>query len=74
MIGPKMQQVIEYVRANPGCPKIDAAREVGPNGSLYYGYRTVNRAIARGLIQAKRRPDGRYELTPAGRPVRAAGN
>ena len=57
-----MKDAVQYVRLNPGCPKIDVARVVGPNGSLRYGYRTVDRCIARGLIRAERRPDGRYAL------------
>lgn len=48
--GPKMQQVVSFVAANPGQPMIRAARAVGPNGSLQYGYRAVNRAIAAGLV------------------------
>ena len=62
-IGPRMEAAIHYVTLNPGCRKIDVAKVVGPNGSLRYGYRTVDRCIARGLVRAERRPDGRYALT-----------
>lgn len=30
---------------------IDAARAVGPSGSLRYGYQTVHRAVAAGLVE-----------------------
>ena len=61
-IGPRMEAAIQFVALNPGCRKIDVAKVVGPNGSLRYGYRTVDRCIARGLVRAERRPDGRYIL------------
>jgi hypothetical protein len=61
-IGPKMEKVVVLVRGNPGCSKLWIADQVGPHGSTYYGYRTVNRAIRRGLIHARRLPSGRYEL------------
>lgn len=32
-------------------PVIDAARAVGPHGSLRYGYQTVGRAVAAGLVE-----------------------
>lgn len=62
-IGPRMEQAASYVASHPGCYKVDVAREVGPHGSLRYGYRTVDRAIAAGLIHAQRQPDGTYRLT-----------
>ena len=61
-IGPRMEAAVQYVAMNPGCKKIDVARVVGPHGSLRYGYLTVDRCIARGLIRAERRLDGRYAL------------
>jgi len=61
-VGPKMAQAVEYVRDNPGCAKLPVAEHVGPNGSRQYGYRTVDRAIAAGLIDAVRLANGRYVL------------
>ena len=49
-IGHKMQQVAEFVKANEGCLMIEAAREVGPHGSLRYGYAAIHRAIAGWLL------------------------
>ena len=62
-IGHKMQQVAEFVKANDGCLMIEAAREVGPHGSLRYGYAAIHRAIGAGLVvrkEGKRR--GTYTL------------
>jgi len=64
MPGPRMQLVADYVSRHPGCAKLPAARYVGPHGSVQYGYRTVDRAIASGLIRARRLPSGRYQLLP----------
>lgn len=50
-IGPRMHDVVSFVAANPGLPMIAAARHVGPNGSLRYGYETVHRAFRAGLIE-----------------------
>jgi len=62
-IGPRMNEVLEHVKANPGCTKLSAALAVAPHGSTMYGYRTVDRAIRAGLIVAKR-PSvyGKYAL------------
>jgi len=49
---PRMRQAYEYVQRNPGCTKYEVQRAVGPHGSLFYGWRTLNRAIAAGLILA----------------------
>jgi len=60
-IGPAMKAAVAYVASNPGCPKIEPARAVGPHESLKYGYASVDRAIRAGLIQAE--PTGRgYRL------------
>ena len=52
-IGPAMKAATEYVAAHPGCPKLHAAKYVGPHNSTLYGYRAVDRAISAGLIDAK---------------------
>ena len=62
-IGPRMAAAIAYVRRNPGCAILPVAEYVGPNGSRKYGYRTVHRAIKRGLIRAAKLPTGKYALT-----------
>lgn len=50
-IGPKMSAVVNAVaRHNGRATLIDVAREVGPHGSLHYGYQTVGRALAAGLV------------------------
>lgn len=64
-IGPKMQSVINFVRDNPGCAKIDPARWVAPNGSLKYGYATVDRCIRAGLLKARWRDGRSYSLEVA---------
>jgi len=51
-IGPRMIDVLTYVKANPNCIMIRAAEHVAPNGSLKYGYATVHRAIDAGIIVA----------------------
>jgi len=63
-IGPVMQAVVNYVRANPGGTKIDAARATWGDrkGLSNYGYRPVDRAIKRGLVRAERQSSGRYQL------------
>lgn len=50
MIGKRMRDVQWYADQPGGIAIIDAARLVGPHGSLQYGYRTVNRAIKAGLV------------------------
>ena len=57
-IGPKMMIVLAAVAADPGKPKIGAALQAQPypwkgmRGGLAYGYRSVDRAIAAGLVEA----------------------
>jgi hypothetical protein len=62
-IGPRMKEVAGYVAGAPGCTKGAAAAWVAPNGSLFYGYKAVNRAIRAGLVKCEgdRR---RYALWP----------
>ncbi len=66
-VGPKMQAVVEYVAANPGCTKLEAGQVAwGSSQRLRMGYLygPVNRAIEAGLIEAER-DGGRYRLTVA---------
>ena len=63
-IGAKMAAAAAYVAAHPGCTKMAAAAEIGPNGSLAFGYRAVDRAISAGLIRAES-SSRRYFLYPA---------
>jgi hypothetical protein len=60
--GPRMAEAAAYVAAHPGCTKLAAALAVGPNQSTNYGYRTVDRAIAAGLIEARGPVTRRYSL------------
>ena len=53
MIGPRMNDVIYLVGVRPGMPKLFYARRVAPNGSLRYGYATVNRVIRQGLVKTE---------------------
>lgn len=51
-IGPKMRAAVAAAdRAGPAQSMKWIAERVGPNGSLKYGYRTVNRAIHAGLLE-----------------------
>ena len=63
-IGPRMRDVAKYVTANPGLTMIHAARYVGPNRSLKYGYATVNRALKAGLIRKEKGPRNYWLLFP----------
>lgn len=58
-IGPRMREAVEYIADHPGCSAVDVARHVGPHGSTQYGYRTVHRCIAAGLVR-NRTPEGRW--------------
>jgi hypothetical protein len=49
-IGPKMARVAWLADQPGGIKIIDAARLVGPHGSLQYGYEIVNRAISAGIV------------------------
>lgn len=68
-VGPKMMIVLEVVGAQPGSPKIVPALAAEPypwkgmRGGLAYGYRSVNRAIDRGLVQAERGSGSAWSLT-----------
>ncbi len=58
MIGPKMEELARLVAERPGRITCRYAEQVGPNGSLRFGYRTVARAVRAGLVA--RRPDPAY--------------
>jgi hypothetical protein len=71
-IGPRMMDVLDIVARYPGCPKIVPARAVGPNGSLNFGYRTVDRVISAGLVKATAIGRGyQLHLTAEGERARA---
>lgn len=70
-IGPRMRAVRSMVERLGAVAVIDAAREVGPHGSLCYGYATVGRAIRAGMVRLDRTPlPGRRGSTL--RPVEVA--
>jgi hypothetical protein len=52
---------LAIIRRHPGTAILPVAREVGPHGSLQFGYRTVHRLIVAGLVRAEIR-NGRYRL------------
>lgn len=54
-----MLAVAAYVRSHPGCSKCDVARAVCVDN------RSIDRAIAAGLIRADRPGRYRYKLYPA---------
>ena len=56
----KIDQVVEYVRQNPGCTKRAASEAVAKQAS--YGYRFVQGAIAQGRLKCDR------ALNVVGRP------
>lgn len=65
-MGPKMKIAREYIIANPGCCKADAARICFPGSSWKrYGYLPVNRLIERNIVRATR-VSGVYKLYDAG--------
>lgn len=49
-IGPRMARVAVLADRPGGVARIDAAGEVGPHGSLKYGWQSVDRAIQAGLV------------------------
>jgi len=50
-LGPKMRAALRLVdQAGPVQSKKWIAERVGPNGSLKYGYRIVNRCISAGVL------------------------
>lgn len=60
-IGRKMAMVAFY--AGEGRAIIDVAAKVGPQGSLQYGYATVNRAIKAGIVRVAPPLPGRRGMT-----------
>lgn len=61
-IGPKMRLVHSVVRHAPRA-LIDVAREVGPHGSLHFGYQTIHRALRAGLVRTAPPLPGRRGLS-----------
>lgn len=45
-----MRDALRYIENHPGTPILPVAEYVGPNGSRSYGYRTVHRLLATGLV------------------------
>lgn len=65
-IGPRMRDVAAYVAAYPGLAMLASARYVAPHGTgIGYGYRTVHRALAAGLVIGVPGPRGSTRLYPA---------
>lgn len=47
-----MARILAYVAEHPGAVQREVARACGPNGSEFYGYRALRRALAAGLVVA----------------------
>jgi len=56
------KQTLAVTLAATPISRMDLAAMVGPNGSLKFGYATVNRAIKAGLLVAAETPAGRRGL------------
>lgn len=61
-VGPRMWQAYNFVRCNPDCSKYAASKAIGPNGSRFYGWRALQRAIHAGLILAVQTDRGTFKL------------
>jgi len=48
---PAQDRAVAYVRKNQGSHGLKVARACGPNGSVMYGYRTLDRAFGRVLFR-----------------------
>jgi hypothetical protein len=60
-----MLEVADYVAANPGCCKTEAAHGIGQmNHNFGQGFGPVDRAIRAGLVKAVRVRVNRYALYP----------
>ena len=60
-----MLAVADYVAANPGCSKTEAAHGIGmANHNFGQGWGPVERAIRAGLVKAVRMRVNRYALYP----------
>lgn len=49
-IGPRMQEIADFVSAVPGCTKSDAIRAAGLNPHNMGSHKPLNRAILAGLV------------------------
>lgn len=62
---PRQQQIVEFVRKNPGCSMADAARATRRRDSegLGYGYHAIHRCIELNLVEKRAGVDARtYSL------------
>ena len=50
-IGPRMLSALWTIALTHGASKVSVARLIGPHGSRAYGWRSVQRLIARGLVE-----------------------
>lgn len=73
VVGPRMRDACAYVAAHPGCTRYEIAKHIGPRGSARYGYETVRRCVAAGLIVLVGNGHvPRCALSDAGRAVAAS--
>lgn len=61
-ITPKMREVLALLERGPAT-RIDVARDVGPNGSLRYGYATIDQCLRAGLVRLTAPLPGRKGMT-----------
>ena len=69
-LGPCMYDAVQMLHAHPETPQWDLCRNIGPHGSNAYGYRTLLRCEAAGLVRRRTRTE--QEVDSAGN-VRRAG-
>ena len=53
---PAQDKVVEFVRKNPGCIMIEAARYLSPRNHIL-GYRVIHRALRAGKLRREKRYD-----------------
>jgi hypothetical protein len=56
-----MWQAYAYAKTFPDCSKYAISCAVGPHGSVFYGWRIVQRCLAAGILMAVA-DDGRYKV------------
>lgn len=58
---PQMWRIYDYVKKNPGCSKWYAAQYADPDNDKI-GYQAIARAIARGILTAKKKKTTRGQV------------
>lgn len=71
-IGPRMAEVVSFVRANPGSCKAEVRRALALYPNPWGGHDTIERAINRGHIAALKVSSGRVFLFAPESDIRPA--